>query len=56
MENDAPLMNELQKGKPIALIPEGTSVKVLSQNGNWVEVSLPDSRSGWILVSQIENI
>ncbi len=56
MENDAPLMNELQKGKPIALIPEGTSVTVLRQNGNWVEVSLPDSRSGWVLLSQIEKI
>jgi tetratricopeptide (TPR) repeat protein len=56
MENDAPLMNELQKGKPIALIPEGTSVKILKQNGNWIEVSLPDSRSGWLLASQIEKI
>jgi len=56
MENDAPLLNELQKGKPIALVPEGTSVKILKQNGNWIEVSLPDSRSGWLLSSQIEKI
>lgn len=56
MENDAPLMNEQLKGKPIALIPEGTVIRVIEERGMWVEVSLPDSRSGWVLKSQITNI
>lgn len=56
MENDAALMNGQQKGKPLALIPEGTTVKVLSENGMWIEVGLPDGRNGWLLQRQITKI
>jgi tetratricopeptide (TPR) repeat protein len=56
MENNAPLMNNDLKGKPLALIPEGTTVKLLSDKGQWVEVGLPDGRSGWIDQSQVTKI
>jgi hypothetical protein len=56
MENDAPLMNNQQKGKPLALIPEGTTVKILSENGMWVEVTLPDGRNGWLMQNEISRI
>lgn len=56
MENDTPMMNEQLKGKPLALLPEGATVKVVSQRGTWVEVSLPDSRTGWIMQSQMIRI
>lgn len=55
-ENDAPLMNADLKGKPLALIPEGTTVKVSSERGNWVEITLPDGRTGWLMQSQIIKI
>ncbi|MES2703563.1 MAG: tetratricopeptide repeat protein [Bacteroidota bacterium] len=48
MENDTPLLNNAQKGKQLALIPEGTTVKILNIDGPWMEVSLPDGRSGWV--------
>ncbi len=56
MQADAPLMNNEQRGKPIALIPEGTSVKIKAEKGAWVEVSLPDGRTGWLDQSVITKI
>jgi len=56
MENDAPLMNNQMKGKPLAFVPEGTTVKILNENGMWVEVSLPDGRNGWLLQNQVTKI
>jgi len=56
MENDAPLMNNDLKGKPTALIPEGTTVKVGPEKGQWVEVVLPDGRTGWLLQTQLTRI
>ena len=56
MEHDSPLMNDQQKGKPLALVPEGTTVKILDEKGMWVEVSLPDGRNGWLLQNQITKI
>jgi Tetratricopeptide repeat len=46
MQNDAPLLTIDLKGKPIALVPEGTTVSILKENGEWTEVSLPDGRTG----------
>lgn len=46
MQNDAPLQNVDLKGKPIALIPEGTTVSIINEKGEWTEVSLPDGRTG----------
>lgn len=48
MQNDAPLMNTEQKGKPLALVPEGTTVRITGEKGTWLEVTLPDGRSGWL--------
>ena len=56
MENDVPLMNNEQKGKPLSLIPEGTTVKILDEKPNWIEVSLPDGRSGWVQGNLIDKI
>ena len=56
MEHDAPLMNSEQKGKPLALIPEGTTVKIRNEKGMWIEVELPDGRNGWILQNQLTKI
>jgi hypothetical protein len=56
MVNDAPLMNKEQKGKPLALLPEGTTVKIRTEKGPWIEVSLPDGRTGWLQQSAIEKI
>lgn len=56
MEDDAPLMNADLKGKPQALIPEGTTVKVGEEKGMWVEVTLPDGRTGYLLQGQVTRI
>jgi len=56
MINDTPLLTEQLKGKPIALIPEGITVKLNNENGSWIEVSLPDGRSGWVQQSAIQKI
>ena len=56
MENDAPLMNNDLKGKPLTLVPEGTTVKMLSEKGGWVEVALPDGRNGWLQQNILEKI
>lgn len=54
IENESPLMNDGQKGKPLLMLAEGTSIEVISTEGLWAEVKLPDGREGWILQSQIE--
>ena len=56
MQNDAPLMNNDLKGKPLALIPEGTTVKINEEKAEWVEVSLPDGRIGWLQQGLISKI
>ncbi len=56
MFNDAPLMNPTLKGKPVTLVPEGTTVKVLDVKSNWAEVRLPDGRTGWLQMNVMEKI
>lgn len=56
MQHDAPLMNEQQKGKPLALVPEGTTVKIKGGKGMWLEVTLPDGRSGWVMQTLLAKI
>jgi tetratricopeptide (TPR) repeat protein len=56
MLNDAPLMNNEQKGKPLILVPEGTTVTVKSEKGTWLEVILPDGRKGCLQQNVIERI
>ncbi|GAA4468942.1 tetratricopeptide repeat protein [Nemorincola caseinilytica] len=56
-EQDTPLMNAQQiKGKPAALLPEGTTVRIITDGGNWLEVALPDNRTGWVQASQVMKV
>jgi len=56
MQNDAPLMNNEQKGKPQSLVPEGTKVELINEKAGWVEVRLPDGRSGWMQQATLSKI
>jgi TPR repeat protein len=53
---DAQLMNNEQKGKPIVLVPEGTTVQIKDAKSNWIEVTLPDGRTGWLRQDLLEKI
>lgn len=56
-DNDTPLMNTQQtKGKPAALIPEGSTLRIMSDAGEWLEVRLPDGRTGWVQTAQVEKV
>lgn len=35
------------------ILPEATIVEVAEQSGNWVSVSLPDNRNGWVQRSEL---
>ena len=48
MQSDAPFMPAPQYGKAQSLVPEGTVVGVEDEKNGWVEVKLPDGRSGWM--------
>jgi hypothetical protein len=56
MVHDAPLMNADLKGKPISLIPEGTTIRINATRGEYIEATLPDGRKGWVEVSLIDKI
>lgn len=56
MQKDTPLMNNDLKGKPLLLIPEGTTVTIRSDRDGWLEVSLPDGRAGWVRQDQLSRI
>ncbi len=56
MQDNAPLMNNEQKGKPQSLLPEGTTVELVNEKAGWAEVRLPDGRSGWIQQSLLIKI
>jgi hypothetical protein len=56
MQNDAPLYPDPRAGKSQSLIPEGTTVKWNGEVSGWVEVTLPDGRSGWMKQAQLERI
>jgi hypothetical protein len=56
MQNDAPLYADPRAGKSQSLIPEGTTVKWKGAVSGWVEVSLPDGRTGWMKQVQLERI
>lgn len=56
MVGDAPLMNADLKGKPIVLLPEGTTVRIEGVHGAWLEVQLPDGRRGMLMQSLAERI
>ena len=56
MQGDAPLMTSNQQTKTQSLIPEGTTVKIISVKSGWIEVELPDGRSGWLVETALERI
>ncbi len=56
MQNDAPLLNTEMKGKPMSLLPEGTTVKVKGTKGEYAEVIVPDGRRGYVLQSWLVKI
>jgi hypothetical protein len=56
MSANVPLMGNDLKGKPALLIPEGTTVKLLSKKDSWREVRLPDGRTGWLQENMLEKI
>ncbi|WP_276133877.1 tetratricopeptide repeat protein [Polluticoccus soli] len=56
MQNDAPLYADPRAGKSQSLIPEGTTVRWKGSTSGWVEVSLPDGRTGWMKQAQLERI
>ena len=56
MQNDAELLSQPEKGKVQTMVPEGTTVKWQSEIGNWVEVTLPDGREGYIRKEELAKI
>lgn len=56
MQNDAPLQTSDMKGKPISLLPEGTTVRVKSTHGEFAEVVIPDGRRGFVLLSWLTKV
>ena len=36
-----------------SLIPEGTTVKVSAQKANWIYVTLPNHKEGWMQVNAL---
>lgn len=48
MADQSPIMAEPKSGKSISLIPEGTKVEISAEQATWVEVTLPDGRTGWM--------
>lgn len=47
-ENSAPRLT-----KPL---PSGTELGILQQRDRWVEVVLPDARTGWVLASAVDQL
>lgn len=56
MQNDSPLMNADLKGKPISLIPEGTTVRINAIRGEYADITLPDGRRGWVELGLVNKI
>lgn len=56
MENDAPFTAVPEQVSAQSLVPEGTTVKRLSEKGGWIEVKLPDGRVGWMNSNLLEDI
>lgn len=42
--------------KPIFVVHEGTKVNVLQDNGQWIEVELPNGNAGWIAATDVKEI
>lgn len=46
--NSANMLVEPNVYKGQVLVPEATSLKIEDEKGNWIKVTLPDNRTGWI--------
>lgn len=42
--------------KPLFVMHEGTKVSISRQNGNWIEIELPNGNSGWITTEDVKDI
>jgi tetratricopeptide (TPR) repeat protein len=56
VQNDSPLLSSALQGKTITQVPEGTTVGIVDEKDNWVEVQIPDGRVGWMQISLLEKI
>lgn len=56
MQQDTPLHEGLQNKKIQLLLPEGTVIQVREERGEWLQVKLPDGRSGWLQKQAIQTI
>ena len=56
MQEDAPLMQEAHAGKAVSLIPEGTLVRIKGSKESYIEVTLPDGRTGWMKQELVNKI
>jgi tetratricopeptide (TPR) repeat protein len=56
MQNDTPLMTSSQQTKNQSFIPEGTTLEIISAKNSWLEVRLPDGRTGWLMEGNVTRI
>jgi len=56
MQNDTPLMNNTRQGKALGYLPEGTTVAIQSHQAEWMEIRLPDGRTGWVQQNTLTRI
>ncbi|MBS1771743.1 MAG: tetratricopeptide repeat protein [Bacteroidetes bacterium] len=56
IQADVPFYTSPQQSKPTLYIPEGTTVNISNNLQNWIEITLPDGRSGWIQANTITKI
>ena len=56
MEQDTPLKDNMKASKTQLLLPEGTVIKIESEEAGWAEVKLPDGRGGWMKKDALERI
>lgn len=56
LEQDAPFKETRQSSKTQSLVPEGTVIKIETQQDGWAAVKLPDGRFGWMSMALMEKI
>jgi len=56
MEQNAAMRENIKSTKAQTLIPEGTVLKIESEDANWAQVKLPNGRNGWIEKSALARI
>jgi uncharacterized protein YgiM (DUF1202 family) len=56
MEQNAAMRDNIKSTKAQTLIPEGTVLKIESEDANWVQVKLPNGRNGWVEKNAIVRI